>query len=762
MKRVAVAAMLGVLAVIGGGMRPRAAAADAGYPGFSGADLRSIAIDPTDPSSLLVWGPDSQWLSADAGASWTSTWTGATPVGFDPTDPSFVYATVNGNITRCTPDHTSCSVVDSPSPAQQLFVTPSGRIWAAESSDLVYSDDQGATWTSDTNGLPDTLTGYQVATLQGAPSGDGVAYLALNPPSQGVPPSFYRLNPQTGVWVQMSEPDLYGIGGVRISPADSDVLFAATAVALYRSDDGGASWTTLMGALHDPVQPSAFTIAPSDPQTLYLALDGGVSKSTDGAQTWSAASTVFQGDMVYDLAVDPQDPSTVYAATAAGAFVSTDGAQTWAPANTGISSDGFVLATASDPADPNIVYAGTQGGFWRSSDGGATWQYSESGLAANSTRVNSITVDPTDPSTVYIHSFWTGYFVSHDAGLTWAALSAPIGDSDAPVVVDPTNSQHLVIAGGYGMEDSTDGGQTFTDHVICCNTSSDNGLQNFTRVALDPTDPSTVYAGGRDGVWRSLDGGLHWARILYTGDPAGNSGDAQIMAVDPEQPNTIYYARKWQDLWISNDGGETWRDIPAQSLSLVLDSSTTPTTAYLTQSMGGLDTLRSTDQGMTWIPDNPDEAPPPDDTTSTSLAPETDVSGVDAPVRQLYDGASTVSLTTFVASTPTTLFRMQNVPHRPMQMTVNSLTVRLTCGDTWHGACRGTLALRRKSKTLARSPFDIAEGATGLVTVQLGAWRWKRLNHRGTLRVNALVTTTADRSLITDRRTLTLLAPRRH
>jgi hypothetical protein len=160
------------------------------------------------------------------------------------------------------------------------------------------------------------------------------------------------------------------------------------------------------------------------------------------------------------------------------------------------------------------------------------------------------------------------------------------------------------------------------------------------------------------------------------------------------------------------------------------------------------------------VPDDPAEAPPPTDITSTSLGPETDVSGVDAPMRQLYDGASTVSRTTFVASTPTTRFHMKNVPHRPMQMTTNSLTVRLTCSDTWHGACTGTLNLRRQSKTLAHARFTIPEGATSPVTVHLGAWRWKRLNHEGRLRVNALATTTADRSVVTDRRSLTLLASR--
>ncbi|HEU0195088.1 MAG TPA: hypothetical protein VFQ71_12860, partial [Gaiellales bacterium] len=258
--------------MVGGGMRPRTASADTGFPGLSGADLRSVQVDPADPSSVIAWGPDSQWRSADGAASWSPIQAGSTLAGLDPTDPGFVYGLVNGHILHCMLDNTGCSVADSPSPAHDLYVTPSGRLWSVEDSDLAYSDDHGTTWTSSTDGLPDTLTWGQVTTLQEAPS-DGATYLSLQPAAQGDPSTLWRRDPQSGDWTQLNEPDTYSAGLV-VSPTDSGVLYAVTPVAVYRSDDGGLSWTTLMGAVHDPVQASALTIAPSDPQTMYAAIAG--------------------------------------------------------------------------------------------------------------------------------------------------------------------------------------------------------------------------------------------------------------------------------------------------------------------------------------------------------------------------------------------------------------------------------------------------------------------------------------------------------
>src|SRR5207244_682758 len=159
-------------------------------------------------------------------------------------------------------------------------------------------------------------------------------------------------------------------------------------------------------------------VDPLDPNTVYAAVDDAFSaalyKSTDGGLTWSPTGFADSGHVV----VDPVDPSVLYIAGAHSAvYKSTDagvtwrlanngltgGAATWSPASTGL----LDRSLASMAVSSSGVLAGAEyGGLYRSTDGGATWTFSSSGIV--NTDVLSVAVDPSDPSTVYAGTVFSG------------------------------------------------------------------------------------------------------------------------------------------------------------------------------------------------------------------------------------------------------------------------------------------------------------------------------------------------------------------
>ncbi len=170
-----------------------------------------------------------------------------------------------------------------------------------------------------------------------------------------------------------------------------------------------------------------------------------------------------------------------------------------------------IASVAGVPGDPNTYYAGAaSGGVWKSTDRGNRWTpvFDKQPVAA----IGSLAVAPSDPSVV------------------WA------GTSEAWVIRD---SDVL----GNGIYKSTDAGKTWTNM----------GLQEtgrIGRIVVHPSNPDIVFACalGRvtgpqqeRGVFRTIDGGQHWERVLFAGENVGCSG----LSMDAHNSRTLF-AGMWQ------------------------------------------------------------------------------------------------------------------------------------------------------------------------------------------------------------------------
>jgi photosystem II stability/assembly factor-like uncharacterized protein len=140
--------------------------------------------------------------------------------------------------------------------------------------------------------------------------------------------------------------------------------FRATA-PLYKSADGGASWTEAGSGLPECcavtlAAVSALAIDPQNGNTLYAGTPAGVFKSVDGGANWNRSG--LDTAVVHSLTIDPHNPDRVYAVTDAGLFQSLNSGTTWTEASGGPSWP--MTSLTIDPLDSNRVYAGSAGGIF--------------------------------------------------------------------------------------------------------------------------------------------------------------------------------------------------------------------------------------------------------------------------------------------------------------------------------------------------------------------------------------------------------------
>lgn len=223
---------------------------------------------------------------------------------------------------------------------------------------------------------------------------------------------------------------------------------------------------------------------------MYASMLSELLKSADDGITWTSLS--FGQAPILSLALDPIDPEILYKGTEhAGFWKSLDGGSTWTSLNQGLGNLD-VWSIGVDPNSPSTIYAGTDSGLYKSTDGGSSWSY----VRFLNLRVSSIAINPLNTKELYAGtSAWL--FKSPDAGTSWQSTNV-LGRY---VALDPTNPSH-VYAGTYeqGVFQSLNGGQSW---VVM-----NQGLtgQNVVFLAFDSNPPQTVYAG-------TLDGTFAWSEI---------------------------------------------------------------------------------------------------------------------------------------------------------------------------------------------------------------------------------------------------------
>ena len=421
------------------------------------------------------------------------------------------------------------------------------------------------------------------------------------------------------------------VNSLALDPTNANTIYAGTGegyfnedsvrgAGIFKSTDAGANWSYLTSTnTSDFYYVNDLVVSPNDNQRIYAGTGTGVWRSTNGGTTWTRVLNPGLIGGCLDLAIRTDQP-TDYLLASCGTFdlasvyrnTNAGGAGVWTQPLAELGMGRTSLAIA--PSNQAVVYAmsaSIEGGpfdqglyaVYRSTDGGANW----SARVRNTDPVklntvllsnpiiaffitcagseieafvnqgwydNVIAVDPLDSNRV-----WAGgidLFRSDDGGANWGIASHWWADPSASVYCHA--DQHAIVfhPGFNGSSNKTmyvgnDGGLFVTtdaraatgtgESAVCNQISSvpwsnlnhNYGVTQFYHGAAYPNG-TTYFGGAQDnGVTRGSDGGPNaWSTLL--------GGDGGYVAVDPTNTNVLYVENILLSIQKSTDGGATFAD----------------------------------------------------------------------------------------------------------------------------------------------------------------------------------------------------------
>ncbi|HYZ16190.1 MAG TPA: hypothetical protein VE591_07295, partial [Candidatus Acidoferrum sp.] len=419
------------------------------------------------------------------------------------------------------------------------------------------------------------------------------------------------------------------------SDGDS-VQRSAAGSGLYKSVDGGTTWTHLEGGLPTEAQGVgriAVAVAPSDGHRVYAFADapsnGGLYRSDDAGATWThvngAERVAERGDDLATVAVDPTDAQTVYV-TNTSTYRSNDGGRTFVALRGAPGGDDYQAVWIA-PDDRNTILLGSDQGAIVSLDGGATWS---SWYNQPTAQFYHVITDDRFPYRVY-----GGQQESGSAGVLSRGNDGAIGMREwHPVGVEeygyvaPDPLHPGTIYGGKVSRYDERSGQTREVGPVIGWRSGTYRFRRTAPLAFSPVDKRTLYLAGNV-LFRTRDYGARWSIVspdLSRPNPATPSNVGSFTALAEAKPHRgVIYALGlsprdarviWAGtddglVWRSADGGAHWHDVtppgvgPWAKISIVDASPFDTESAYVAVNRFRLDEqrpqlFRTHDGGRSW------------------------------------------------------------------------------------------------------------------------------------------------------------------
>jgi uncharacterized repeat protein (TIGR01451 family) len=527
-----------------------------------------LTADPNDSAVLYANFNGKVFATADGAGTWSESNTGISPcapryaitgVAVDPTDSTHLFAghTVSGcsgGIFESTNSGSSWThiattgdigndawpIVVDPSDANTLYTT-------GPHNSLLYSHDGGASWTQSVIG----------------DVGSGLA-LAVNPDT----PARVLLGNENGLYVSEDggvtwtahTADVPGvIHDIVFAPSDASIGFAASDEGLFKTTDGGVTWAEV--GSHASLSPHALAVDPSDPTIVYLGSSGsGMYRSSNGGTTFSAINSGIPTDLTINATAIAPSNHDVYYATVSGVgfFRSDDAGYTWQEQSTSygtVNASNYILV---DPTDEDVLYAGLET-VYKSTDGGATWDISHD--PAGDQFFQGAAIDPGNPDHVFVGDSGAFVYQTFNGGSIWNDIATySTSGFIYKTLFDESNTDNVYSATYSHLFKSTDNGVSWSEITNGLTGPDDEQLD---ALAIDPTLPSRLFVGSRaDHVLISTDSGDSWTPTAYDSPAGGDTPQALIVA-----PSGILYAFSTYGWQKSTDHGDTWSAMPTTGLS---------------------------------------------------------------------------------------------------------------------------------------------------------------------------------------------------
>lgn len=584
----------------------------------------------------------------------------------------------SGGVWKSTDGGTTFKPVFDKQPVQSI-----GAIAIDPSSDNTIWVGTGEPWTRNSvsvgNGIYKSTDGGETWTHAGLDNSERIAKILVDPHDGNsvyacVPGKLWSDSPDRGLYktsdggknwtlVLKGKNLSTGCSSISLDPKDAGVVFASlwdfrrkgwtfrsggdsanaeSGSGLFRSADGGRSWTELTdvankGLPKKPYGRIAVAVAPSAANIVYAfveSTDSALYRSDDGGKTWDkrdkSQMMVWRPFYFASLFVDPKNPDRLFKPNLS-LIQSLDGGKSFA--NVGGGTHGDHHAVWIDPTDTQHVITGDDGGLWQSYDGGNKW-WKQNNLPVS--QFYHVSLDNSDPFRVYgglqDNSSWVGDS-EYPGGITNQRWENMYGGDGFWMFEDPADANYIY-AEAQGGTIGRINRHTHEFRSIQPEAGYKEKLRwNWnTPIALSPNDKGTIYIGAQF-LFRSRDHGQSWERIspdLSTNDPQmqkqEESGGITVdnsaaemhttiysISESPKVAGTIWVGTDDGNVQLTRDGGKNWtnvvgniKGVPAHAwVSWVQASAFDPATAFVAfdrHTFGDMAPYlyKTTDYGKSW------------------------------------------------------------------------------------------------------------------------------------------------------------------
>jgi len=534
-----------------------------GYAGLG--RINCVAFHPSDTSTYWIGTPAGGiWQTSDDGANWKVLSDNNTVLGVSSIAIPSDYAT-SKTIYIATGDRDggSMSVLG-------------GSKNDNNSIGVLKSTDGGYTWQTTTLSYS-VSEGEMVYKIMMHPTDDNIIFAATST-------GFYKSVDKAATWTKLSTNSYIDF---EFKPANPQIIYASTQswyyTKIYKSVDGGTNWQQIQSKSGSRTE---LAVSPADSSLVYAIVANssggleGIYKSTDSGDSYSqlvngddanksflgyysdgSGDNTGQGDYDLCMAVSPTDANKVYFG-GINSWKTNDGGQTWEIMNMWTSYATYNKSNAPTihadkhymifRGNSDVLFETNDGGIYKSFNHGTKWINKTNGLTIS--QVYRLSSAQTQKDIVI-----TG-LQDNGSKLLWNSNWYDVTGGDGmECAIDPTNEniEYATYAQGelYRTNDMWDTQTTISDNI---GGGSLSGAW-VTPFVLNPLNHNTIFVAYED-LWVSRDTGSTFTKISSFASDFGNTTTLKVLDIF-KQDSLVILTGTRTDLFITTDGGTSWKDI---------------------------------------------------------------------------------------------------------------------------------------------------------------------------------------------------------
>ena len=440
------------------------------------------------------------------------------------------------------------------------------------------------------------------------------------------------------------------VGAIDVSDSDPNVIYVGMGEhairgvmtsdgdGMYKSTDAGETWNHI--GLPNSKHISDVIIHPRNSDIVYVSVQGalygpnperGIYKSINGGSSWEKILFVNDSTGASSLSMDINNPRILYAATwehqrepwkiksggpGSAIYKSTDAGETWVKLTEGLPDKMGKIGICVSPANSKVIYSVIEAnvdeaGVYKSTDGGDSWSLVNTSRrnVARSWYYMEIEADPNDENTVYVLN--AGMEKSIDGGKTFSHVGGRYHGDTHDLWINPENSDNYIMA--------NDGGGCITyNNSKTWSSQYNQPTVQFYRVNADRQFPYRLYSGQQDNSSVSIASRGPGGISEQNWEPSAG-GEAAFLAFDPDNPIMVYGSDiEGLHSRLNTKSNVVYPMSPYPELPLGMVAKdmkyrynwNNPMIAsphnYDVLYSGSQFLMKSTDQGINWLPISPD------------------------------------------------------------------------------------------------------------------------------------------------------------